>query len=83
MGRKRKSTKSELEELLERSAPGSGYGDPDARLNDDRRIQVLLAQAQSRIGNRLNLLTFFLVVVGVLNVIVLGLQLWQSMYHKG
>ena len=83
MGRKRKSSKSELEELLKRTEPGSGYGDPDARLNDDRRIQVLLAQAQSRIGNRLNLLTFFLVVVGVLNVIVLGLQLWQSMSHKG
>jgi hypothetical protein len=63
--------------------PGSGYGDPEARLNDDRKIQALLAETQFRIGNRLNVLTFFLVVVGILNVIVLALQLWQSMSHKG
>jgi hypothetical protein len=33
---------------------------------------MILAQGQFHIGNRLNLLTFILVVVGVLNVVVLG-----------
>ena len=58
----------EIQELLERSADGSGYGDPDARLNDDRKLQVCLAREQSKIGIKLNWLTFFLVLVGLLNV---------------
>jgi hypothetical protein len=35
----RKQTQKEIQQLLDRSADGSGYGDPDARLNDDRKIQ--------------------------------------------
>lgn len=68
--------KKDIQELLDRVADGTGYGDPDARLNDDRKLQVLLAQEQSKIGNRLNWLTFFLVVVGLLNVAVLAFQIW-------
>ena len=68
--------KKDIQELLDRVADGSGYGDPDARLNDDRKLQVLLAQEQSKIGTRLNWLTFFLVVVGLLNVAVLAFQVW-------
>jgi hypothetical protein len=64
--------------LLDRVADGAGYGDPDARLNDDRKIQVLLAREQSKIGNRLNWLTFFLVVVGLPNVAALALQIWRT-----
>ncbi len=83
-----------IEELLDRVADGSGYGDPDARLNDDRKLQVLLARelkdsistikselaesnsSTSKIGSRLNWLTFFLVVVGLLNAAVLAYQVW-------
>ena len=68
--------KKDIQELLDRVADGSGYGDPDARLNDDRKLQVLLAQEQSKIGNRLNWLTFFLVLVGLLNVVMLAFQIW-------
>ncbi|MFA4917146.1 MAG: hypothetical protein WC560_10810 [Syntrophales bacterium] len=68
--------KKEIQELLDRVADGSGYGDPDARLNDDRKLQVLLAQEQSKIGTRLNWLTFFLVLVGLLNVVMLAFQIW-------
>jgi hypothetical protein len=71
----RKETQQEIQKLLDRVADGSGYGDPDARLNDDRKVQILLAKEQSKIGNRLNWLTF-LVVVGLLNVAVLALQIW-------
>ena len=66
----------DIRELLDRVADGSGYGDPDARLNDDRRLQILLAQEQSKTGTRLNWLTFLLVVVGLLNVAVLAFQVW-------
>lgn len=66
----------DIQELLDRVADGSGYGDPDARLNDDRRLQILLAQEQSKTGTRLNWLTFLLVVVGLLNVAVLAFQVW-------
>lgn len=72
----KKETQQEIQTLLDRVADGSGYGDPDARLNDDRRVQILLAREQSKIGNRLNWLTFLLVVVGLLNVVVLVLQIW-------
>jgi hypothetical protein len=66
----------DIQELLDRVADGSGYGDPDARLNDDRQLQILLAQEQSKAGTRLNWLTFLLVVVGLLNVAVLAFQVW-------
>jgi hypothetical protein len=72
------NTKKEIEELLNRVADGAGYGDPDARLNDDRRLQFLLAKEQSKIGTRLNWLTFFLVIVGLLNVAVLVFQVWRK-----
>ena len=68
----------EIKELLERVAGGSGYGDPDARLNDDRKLQVCLAREQSKIGTRLNWLTFFLVLVGLLNVVMLAIQIWRK-----
>lgn len=66
----------EIQELLDRVADGSGYGDPDARLNDDRRLQVLLAREQSKVGSRLNRLTFWLIVVGLLNAAVLAYQVF-------
>lgn len=68
--------KKDIQELLDRVADGSGYGDPCARLNDDRKLQVFLAQEQSKIGTRLNWLTFFLVLAGLLNVVMLALQIW-------
>lgn len=66
----------DIQEFLERVADGSGYGDPDARLNDDRKLQIFLAREQLNVGTRLNWLTLFLVVVGILNVIVLAVQVW-------
>jgi|GEM_PF-2206568 len=69
-------SKKDIQVLLDRVADGTGYGDPDARLNDDRKLQILLAQEQSKTGTRLNWLTFFLVVVGLLNVAVLAFQVW-------
>jgi hypothetical protein len=68
--------RSELQELLDMFADGSGFGDPEARRNAEQRLQVLLAKDQQRIGNRLNWLTFLLVIVGLLNVGVLAFQVW-------
>ena len=67
---------NEIQELLDQFREGSGFGDPDARHNAEQRLQVLLAREQQKIGNRLNWLTFFLVVVGLLNVVVLVFQVW-------
>lgn len=55
----------EIQKLLDDTDNGSGYGDPEARLNDDRKLQILLVQEQSKTADRLNLLTFFVVVVGL------------------
>ncbi len=65
----------ELQELLDSFSDGNGYGDPEARKNAEISLQVLLAQGQQKTGSRLNWLTFFLVVVGLLNVVILALQL--------
>lgn len=73
-----KKTQSELQQLLNKCADGSGYGDPDATLNDDRKVQVLLTQEQFKIGDRLNRLTLLLVIVGLLNVAVLSFQIWGT-----
>jgi hypothetical protein len=68
----------EMKELLEMFKDGAGFGDPEARRNAEQRLQVLLAKGQQRAANRLNWLTFFLVIVGLLNVAVLALQVWKG-----
>jgi hypothetical protein len=68
--------KENLQSMMEQFSDGSGFGDPDARRNAELRLQVLLAEQQSKTASRLNLLTFLLVVVGLLNAIVLAFQVW-------
>lgn len=68
--------KDALQELLDTFADGSGYGDPDARRNAEMRLQVLLAKEQQRTAARLNLLTFLLVLVGLLSAAILAFQVW-------
>ena len=70
--------KDELQELLDRVADGSGYGDPDARLNDDRRMQILIARQQTRILSWQTRLTGALVVVGLLQVVEVAVQIWKA-----
>jgi hypothetical protein len=64
-------TREEIREII-----GLSYGDPDAKLIDDRKLQIVVEE-QSKVGRRLNALTFSLVVVGLLNVVVLVLQVWK------
>ncbi len=68
----------EMQKLLDMFKDGAGFGDPDARRNAEQRLQVLVARGQQKAANRLNWITFLLVVVGVLNVIVLAVQVWRK-----
>ncbi len=68
--------RNEIQELLNMFADGSGLGDPDARRNAEQRLQVLLAKEQQKTAARLDWLTFFLVVLGLLNVAMLSFQVW-------
>jgi hypothetical protein len=68
--------KDELQKMAALFGDGSGFGDPEARRNAELRLQVLLAEQQSKIATRLNLLTFLLVVVGLLNAVILAFQVW-------
>ena len=77
-GRANQTTEAELQQLLDRIAKGSGYSDPDARRDDDRRLQVLLAQEQFKIGHRLNRITVLLVVAALLNAAVLAWQVFGA-----
>ncbi len=70
--------KNDIKDLIDRFEDGHGYGDPEARLNDERKLQVFLAQQQFKIGSRLNWLTFFLVIVGLLNVLIMAYQIWSK-----
>jgi hypothetical protein len=68
--------KAELHDMLEMFAEGSGFGDPEERRNAELRLQVMLAEQQRKTAVRLNLLTALLVVVGFLQVVILGFQVW-------
>lgn len=63
--------KSEIQKLLDTFTGESGYGDPEARQNAEMRLQALLAMEQQRTSSRLNWITFFLVIVGILQVFIL------------
>ncbi len=68
----------ELQSMMDMFSDSSGFGDPDARRNAELRLQVLLAQQQSKTASRLNLLTFLLVLVGVLNAVILAVQVLKN-----
>jgi hypothetical protein len=68
----------ELAELIRLFDDGSGFGDPDARRNAETRMQIVIARQQRKTAARLNILTLLLVVVGLLNVLVLLLQLLKN-----
>jgi hypothetical protein len=70
--------KNEIQDLLDTFADGSGYGDPEARRNAEFRLQTLIAREQQRTASKLNWLTFFLVVVGILQVVILAFQVWHK-----
>ena len=67
---------NDVQEMLQMFADGSGFGDPEARRNAELRLQAALAQQQGKTAARLNVLTFLLVVVGLLQVFVLAFQVW-------
>ncbi|MBI5805848.1 hypothetical protein HZA73_07360 [candidate division TA06 bacterium] len=68
--------KNELQSIIAMFADDSGFGDPEARRNAELRLQIILAQQQSKTASRLNLMTFLLVVVGLLNALILAFQVW-------
>lgn len=68
--------KGELQDILEMFADGTGFGDPEARRNAELRLQAVLAEQQRKTAVRLNLLTALLVVVGFLQAVILGFQVW-------
>jgi len=63
-----KEDKQILEKMF---ADGNGYGDPEARLNDDRKFNYIIAKQQQKIQRNLNWLTFFMVLIGVINIFIL------------
>jgi hypothetical protein len=66
----------EVQKALEMFNDASGFGDPEARRNAEPRLQVALAQQQNETAARLNVLTFLLVLVGLMQVVVLAFQVW-------
>lgn len=55
-----------------------GYGDPDARRDDDRKITIILNKQQLKMQEQqiktqkqLNWITFMLVIIGIVNIFIL------------
>lgn len=67
---------TKLEHFLDTFGSGAGFGDPQERENAEKRLEVFMIKAQQQTGERLNRLTFALVVVGILNVAVLAMQVF-------
>lgn len=67
----------EIEAIMEMFKDGMGL-DPEFRRNLELKLQVLLAQQQARTARNLNLLTFFLVAVGAINVLIFAVQIWKN-----
>jgi hypothetical protein len=64
-----------LEDLLKWFSDDCG-GDPEAKRNAEIKLQVILAQQQCKTSAKLNLLTFCLVIAGLLNALVLAFKVW-------
>jgi hypothetical protein len=72
-----KAALKEIEILRNRTMEnGFGYGDPDARRDDDRKLQTLIAEEQIRIGWRMNTLTAQMAFFAFLQVVGLAIQIW-------
>lgn len=57
--------KNEIEELKAEFSDGTGFGDPGARSNAELRLQTLLVENQDKMARQMNILTWVLVVVAV------------------
>lgn len=62
--------KNEIQELLDMFSDNCGFGDSEARKNVEQRLQILLAKQQQSTANKLNWLTFFLVIEGLFTVLI-------------
>jgi hypothetical protein len=71
------NTLKEIHDLKSRTSEnGCGYGHHDARLDDDRKLQILIAEEQIRIGWRMNALTALMAFFSFLQVVGLAIQIW-------
>lgn len=64
--------------IMKMFSDGAGFGDPEARRNAELQLQVLLVQQQARTARNLNFLTLLLVAVGVINAVILAVQIWKN-----
>ena len=67
---------TELQETLAMFADGTGFGDPEAHQNAESRLRVAMAQQQAKTAARLNHITLMIAVVGLLQTVILGFQVW-------
>ena len=68
------SKKELMKKLEEMTSDSIGYGDPEARLQDDRKFQLLLHKHLEQQGQYNKYFSIFNIIFATINVILLTLQ---------
>jgi len=77
--KKEKSIERELEELVAIYENGGGFGDPDAKAEHERKIQLLMHKQIQAVNKRNNNIAITNVVIAIVNIGVLIFQLFFKM----
>ena len=68
----------ELEELVSVYENGGGFGDPDAKAEHERKIDLLKHQQIQEVSKSINRIALFNIVIAILNVSILVYQVFYA-----
>lgn len=74
---KKKDIEQELDHLVSIYENGGGFGDPDAKAEHERKIQLLMHKQIQSVSKRNNQITIANIVIAALNV---GVLIYQVLF---
>jgi len=75
---KSNAIEKELEELVSFHENGGGFGDPDAKAEHERKIDLLKHKQIQEVSKRNNRIAIFSIVIAVVNVAILIYQVFYA-----
>jgi|GEM_PF-924830 hypothetical protein len=75
---KSKEIENELEELVSFHESGGGFGDPDAKAEHERKIDLLKHKQIQEVSKSNNRIASFNIVIAVINVAILIYQIFYT-----
>ncbi len=76
MANKKSDIDNELDRLMTFQENGGGYGDPEAKEADERKIQILMHRQMQKVSNQNNKIAILNVVIAIINIGILIFQLF-------